>query len=216
MTCIVWDGATLISDSKVTTRAIKDDVRMGAIKTHILTKPLLTSAGDKIMAVTGAGRMDIIEFYIDRTQKAANANITVEELIKNITEFSMPGSGERVDIIGVGTNAAGTETRCFHIGRSLTPVTKARAWGSASNSNKEIVDGLIAAGSLVAAHGLSSIDRDRCGLPYLEFNPLTGTVVTHHSIPDETAITTYGVLDREFTEILRRIYTKPPTRRKTK
>ena len=47
MTCIVWDGVTLVCDSKVTARAAKEEVRMG-----------------------------VIEFYLDRAQSAANAGTT--------------------------------------------------------------------------------------------------------------------------------------------
>lgn len=216
MTCIVWDGVTLVSDSKVTVRAGKDEVRMGAIKTHILTKPLLTEDGDKILAISGAGRMDIIEFYIDRAQTTANSGSTVEALIKCINDFSLPRGCDHVDIIAVGTNASGTEARCFTIGRALNRVNKGRAWGSGSNSNKEIVDAFISIGSLGAVHGLSAIDHVRCGLPFTEFNPLTGEVRTHYSIPEDIAIKSRDILDAEFTKILDRLYVKPVGRRKTK
>ena len=216
MTCVVWDGVTLISDSKVTIRAAKDEVRMGAIKTHVLTKPLMTAAGDKILAVTGAGRMDLIEFYQDKVEFAAKTALTAEKLIEAIVEFTPPRGGDRVDIIGVGTNAAGTETRCFQIGRSLIPVTKPRAWGSGSDSNKEIVDAFLSVGSLAAAHGLSAIDHTRCGLPFHEFNPLTRTSVTHHVVPEEKAALARDILDAEFKRILDRLHVKPVGRRKAK
>lgn len=216
MTCIVWDGVTLVCDSKVTARAAKEEVRMGVIKMHILTKPLFTDEGDKILALSGAGRMDLIEFYLDRAQSAASAGTTVESLIKNINEFSLPRGCEHVDIIAVGTNAAGTETRCFTIGRALNRVQKGRAWGSGSNSNKEIVEAFISIGSLGAVHGLSCIDHGRCGLPFHEFNPMTRGVTTHHEVPEDKALVARDILDTEFKRILDRIFVKPVGRRKTK
>lgn len=87
MTCIAWDGITLVCDSKVTARNAPDASRMGTIKICVLEKPVVTKSGDIILAVTGAGRIDIIESYFDKLKLAGERDMSLEALVENINDF---------------------------------------------------------------------------------------------------------------------------------
>lgn len=212
MTCIAWDGVTLACDSKVTVRDMSEQ-RMSAIKTLVLEKPIKTKAGDTLWSISGAGRMDIIEAYFDKVALATEADMSMEELVEMINKFSIHRNGESAQIILTGVHADGDKPICYQVGKFLTRVTKSCVWGSASNAAKELLAPFKDANALVATHGLSSLNHERCGLPYHVFNPMTREMVTHHTVPMEVAVNARELLDGAFKTILDRTYTKPVTKR---
>lgn len=212
MTCIAWDGVKLVCDSKVTVRDMSEQ-RLSAIKTRVLEEPIRTKAGDVIWSISGAGRMDLIEAYLDKITLAAAADMTLEELVEMINKFSINRSGETAQIIATGVSAGGDKPVCFTVTKVITSVTKPCVWGSASNAAKELLVPFKDADALVATHGLSSLNHDRCGLPYHVFNPMTQEMVTHNTVPVEVAVKARELLEGAFKTILDRTYTKPVTRR---
>lgn len=212
MTCIAWDGVKLVCDSKVTVRDMSEH-RLSAIKTRVLEKPIKTKAGDTLWSITGSGRLDLIEAYLDKVLLAAEADMKVEELIEMINKFSINRGGETTQIILTGVHSDGDKPVCYQLGKSLTRITKSWVWGSASNAAKELLAPFKDADALVATHGLSSLNHDRCGLPYHVFNPMTQEMVTHNTVPVEVAVKARELLEGAFKTILDRTYTKPVTRR---
>lgn len=213
MTCIAWDGVTLVCDSKVTVRDMSEQ-RMSAIKTLVLEKPIKTKGGDTLWSISGAGRMDLVEAYFDKVTLATAADMTMEDLVEMINKFSINRNGETAQIILTGVHADGDRPICYQVGRLITRVMKPSAWGSASNAAKELLEPFKAVDALTATHGLSSLNHERCGLPYHVFNPMTREMVTHHAVPVEVAVKARELLEGAFNSILDRTYTKPATKRR--
>lgn len=216
MTCIAWDGITLVCDSKVTARNAPDASRMGTIKICVLEKPVVTKSGDIILAVTGAGRIDIIESYFDKLKLAGERDMSLEALVENINDFVLGRNNEHADVIVVGTNKEGNKPVCYTIGYDVNQVTKSRAWGSALAAPKEVLDAFRVSDSLTAVYGLSCLDNTRCSVPLHAFNPIRREIVTYHTVPDYTAERARQILEASFNVLLDRTYVKPKTRRRAK
>lgn len=217
MTCITWDGEQLVCDSRVTTRDTRKGTNMDAIKTMLLAKPVAASNGDQILAISGAGSMATIESYADKFKLAGELGIDADELLKRIKDFSISRGGDNTSIIATGVNAKGDAAVCYSVGQSMVKITKPRVWGSGGAVHESLLNLFSAVDAVTANYGLSMLDHDRCGLPLHVFDPMTKTLVTHHTIPEEIAVGARTILDGYFSKILDRVYTPPVTpKRKAK
>lgn len=211
MTCIAWDGVSLVCDSKVSTRDNRKGTIMDAIKTMVLDKPVAVGNGDQILAISGAGSMTVIESYVDKFKLAGELGIDAEELLKRIKDFSILKGGDNTSIIATGVNAKGDAAVCYSVGQSMVKITKPRVWGSGGAVHESLLNAFSAVDAMTANYGLSMLDIDRCGMPLHVFNPMTRSLVTYHTIPEEVAIAARAVLDAHFRKILNRVYTPPVT-----